>query len=847
MTQAGNALRLTDMLKTIKRVWLLLLVATLVYLLDRSWGGIPAAGKLFSPFHGFLQHVEDPLQYREGILELPDLNGRVSVHYDDNGVPHIFAENDHDLYLAQGYVIAKDRLWQMDFYTLAAAGRLAEIVGDAALDLDRYHRRLGMARTARKIVEYLRETDSLSYAILEAYATGVNAYIASLDSRQIPLEYKILSYVPEAWSPYKSILMLMNMRHDLSSGTNDFRMSNVLAQIGAAAMSDLFPDYPSFESPIIPAGTVWDFDPVNIPAIPDTVLRMLAQSDTVGERLAAQVDFPEPRPEIGSNNWAVSGTRSATGLPLLANDPHLTLTLPSIWYQMQLHAPGVNVYGVALPGTPAIIIGFNKDIAWGVTNVGSDVMDFYRIRFRDAEKREYWHDGVWKPVDARVEIFRRKGLDDFVDTVYYTHHGPIVYHEDSGGNHVDLPIGHAMRWVGNESQSSDLLTFHYLNRAEDYEDYRMALSFFAAPAQNFVFADNANNIAITSNGRLPVKWHGQGRFLMDGTLASNDWQGWIPFEHNPHVLNPERGFVSSANQFPADTTYPYYLGWDFAPSSRALRINERLEELNSATVEDFVSLLHDNYNMDARRILPSLLEDLAADASIASSSAYRALKDWDYLNDAGSVAASIFERWIPRLSAGIWKDEFSSGSSIIYPTLDRTYRLLLEEPDSGWFDDRMTPEDFETKGDIVRYTFLETLIALEEKRGPLSDPDETNTEWQWARVKNTTISHLVPNFASFGRSGIENGGGVRIVNATSHSHGPSWRMIVQLDRDWPQAWGLFPGGQSGNPGSPYYDNMIDLWAAGSLNELLFLRNPEDSNVRLKSTLLLNPSKKRLKR
>lgn len=806
----------------------LLLTVSLIYVLGTPWGSIPALGKLLNPFHGYLQQVEgDGEAPREGQLSLRGLSADVLIHYDDNAVPHIFAENDQDLYFAQGYVVAQDRLWQMDFYTRAAAGRLSEVVGPAALELDRYHRRIGLAKTASEIIEYLEQSDSLSMAILEAYAGGVNAYISSLSTRELPLEYKILSYEPEEWSPLKSILMLMNMRHDLSGRTDDFRMSNVLAHYGDALTQSFFPDYPSIESPIIPSGTVWDFEPVPIPSIPQ-------DGDTSSARTILDPGQPEmegPRPEIGSNNWAIAGSRTASGMPLLSNDPHLSLSLPSIWYQIQLHTPEVNVFGVALPGTPAVIIGFNKDIAWGVTNVGSDVMDFYNIQFKDNSRQEYWYDGAWKPVSMRLEVFKQKGMPDLVDTIYFTHHGPVVYHEADGRE--DFPQGHAMRWAANESQSTDLLTFHYLNRAKNYEDYRHALTKFTAPAQNFVFASNENDIAITSNGKLPLKWEGQGKFLLDGSRADHDWQGWIPFEHNPTVKNPLRGYVSSANQFPAGPDYPYYLGWEFAPASRALRINEALEQMDQATMESFRILLHDNFNMDAQLILPNLLQTLAVDDSISRLEEYKSLEKWAYNNDPEEVAASIFEYWMPHLRHAVWNDDFELGAAARTPSLARTYDLILYEPESSWYDDRRTVDLVESKFDVVRSSFLKTLADLRKRNG-----ENTGDHWHWDVVKDTRIAHLVPNFVSFGRYGVRNGGGARIVNATTESHGPSWRMIVQLDKDWPQALGIFPGGQSGNPGSPYYDNMIDKWAEGAMDSLLFLRDRKEKNAQIRSSLKL---------
>lgn len=807
-----------------------LLTVILIYLMSSSWGSIPALGKLLSPFHGYLQQVEgDGNDSRDGQLSLSGLSADVLIRYDANAVPHIFAENDHDLYFAQGFVVARDRLWQMDFYTLAAAGRLSEIVGPAALELDRYHRRIGLAKTAEEIIGYLQQSDSLSMAILNAYAQGVNAYISSLSDRDLPLEYKLLSYAPEAWSPMKSILMLMNMRHDLSGRTDDFRMSNVLARYGDELTSSLFPNYPSLESPIIPSGTVWDFDPVPLPLVP-------VDRDTSVALTFLDPGRPEmegPRPEIGSNNWAISGSRTASGMPLLSNDPHLSLTLPSIWYQIQLHTPEVNVYGVALPGTPAVIIGFNKDIAWGVTNVGSDVMDFYNIQFKDKSRQEYWYDGAWKPVSIRLEVFKQKGKPDLVDTVYFTHHGPVVYDQTSGPGREDFPQGHAMRWVANESQSTDLLTFHYLNRAKNYADYRYALSKFTAPAQNFVFASNENDIAITSNGKLPLKWEGQGKFLLDGSRSDHDWQGWIPFEHNPTVKNPQRGFVSSANQFPADPDYPYYLGWEFAPASRALRINEQLDKMDQATMESFRMLLHDNFNVDARLVLPNLLQILSVDDSISRMEEYRTLSEWAYNNDPDEVAASIFEYWMPNLRSAIWTDDFELEVPARIPSLARTYDLILNEAESTWYDDIRTVDVEESRFNIVRSSLLKTLQDLRSRQG-----ENTGEHWHWGVVKNTRIAHLVPNFVPFSRYGVRNGGGARIVNATTESHGPSWRMIVQLDSEWPQALGIFPGGQSGNLGSPYYDNMIDRWAEGAMDSLLFLRDREEDAKELRSSLIL---------
>ncbi|MEC3880380.1 penicillin acylase family protein [Parapedobacter sp. 10938] len=816
-------------MRLIKHLWPLLISVALIYVFHHAWGVLPPLGKLFSPFQGYLQNAEGAPKAGDTETVLPGITGEVVVRYDDNAVPHIFAQNDEDLYFAQGYVIARDRLWQMEFYTLVSAGRLTEVVGEAVLEYDRFNRRRGMARSAAAIAERL-EADTVASRALGAYAAGVNAYIAQLAYKDLPIAYKLLNYQPEPWSPYKSILMLMNMRNTLNGGSNDLRLTQVLAKYGPEVVADLFPGYPAIESPIVPEGTPWDFEPLTVPPVPDEVA---ARPDS--NLLAFSV--PAPRPQVGSNNWAVGGSRSTTGLPILANDPHLQLTLPSIWYQMQLSSPNVNVYGVALPGTPAIIIGFNKDIAWGVTNVGSDVMDFYRIRFRDSTFTEYWHDGQWKPTAVHVETYRLKDGRAFHDTLYYTHHGPVVYHKPAEGAYTDrAPVGYAMRWITNETDGADVLTFHYLNRAKDYDDYRAALAYFTAPAQNFVFSSNDGDIAITSNGKLPLKWKGQGKYLLDGTLASHDWQGWIPREQNPTVKNPPRGFVSSANQFPADTTYPYYLDWRFAHPSRALRINERLAAMTAATVDSLRDLQNDNFNVDARRILPRLLRGLATDDSIRRSAEYDILERWDYRNDADAVGATIFESWFDELPAAIWGDEFPRDEQLLYPSLDRTYTLIEREPDAKWFDNVLTVDTVETIDAIICQSFQQTVSGLRERFGEVSAES-----WAWSRVKNTRIMHLVPNFRSFGRTGIVTGGGGNMVNATSGTHGPSWRMVVQLDGDWPKAYGLYPGGQSGNPGSVYYDNMIDRWAAGELDTLLFMKTVDEQSPKLQRDVLLKPN------
>lgn len=815
-------------MKFLKCLWILAVAIALIYFFNKPLGVVPPLGKFFSPFHGFLQNTTENEDLSEEIF-LTGVTDEVKVVYDKNYVPHVFANNEEDLYFAQGYLVAMDRLWQMEFYTLVSSGRLTEVVGETAFEYDRYNRRLGMARAAAEITENQKK-DPVAWKIMTAYTNGVNAYISQLKYKDLPVEYKILGYEPEEWTPYKTILMLMNMRHTLNGRSDDFRLTNILAKYGLDTVNDLFPDYPSIESPIIPEGTKWNFTPETVKT-PSVTLPPLQN-----EVISAYIE--KHNPNIGSNNWAISGSKSATGLPILANDPHLGLSLPSIWYQMQLSAPGVNVYGAALPGCPGIVIGFNKDVAWGVTNVGSDVMDFYSVKFKDESKKEYWYNNQWKTTKIYIEEFKLKGGKIVKDTLIYTHHGPIVYNQDRKENFSkDAPSGHAMKWIAHFNTGSDLMAFYGLNRAKNYDDYRKALSLYSAPAQNFVFASNENDIAITVNGKLPLKWKEQGKYLLDGSNPEHDWQGYIPFEQNPTVKNPPRGFVSSANQFSVDPSYPYYLGWHFAAPYRGLRINGQLDKMKNATADSLKGLQNDNYNLVAERLLPTLLPVLDKYATPDILASVKLLKEWDKENSAHSVATSIFETWVGELKKWIWKDEFSETDNMMYPLDDRTAELLIKQPSSKWFDNIATKDTVETMDYVVVGSFKATLDSLTKQHGPRNDKT-----WAWYKVKNTGINHLVPAFKVFSRQTVENGGGSQIVNATTTKTGPSWRMVVELDKEWPRAYGLYPGGQSGKPASKYYDNMIDDWTEGKLNTLVFMKSKDEKVEKVLKNVLINPKK-----
>ncbi|RYZ93197.1 MAG: penicillin acylase family protein, partial [Moraxellaceae bacterium] len=437
----------------------------LIWALQTKFGDIPPLGKLLNPATGFWQNAETK-DLTDAELKLPGLTGKVIIRFDERRIPHIFATNDHDLYYTQGYLTARDRLWQMDIQTRKAAGRLSEVIGEKTLETDRYNRRMGMVYGAEHTLAGIMK-DPVMNSVILAYTEGINAYISRLSPKSYPIEFKLLDYKPELWKPLNCALLLKLMSQNLAGGSDQFAMTNNLKKFGTADVNNLFPDRPMFDEPIIPAGTKWNFKPVDIPK----------PSQSFNAQMTENIKTQERREGIGSNNWAISGSKSASGYPILANDPHLDLTYPSIWYQVQLSSPTMNVYGASLPGAPGVVIGFNQKISWGVTNVDAAVLDWYQIKFRDKAKTEYWYNNQWNKVKRRIEIINVKGQQPIYDTVLYTHHGPVVYEstvKKTEASPKNVPVGNALRWVAHD-ESDEFKTFYLLNRGSNYTDYREAL------------------------------------------------------------------------------------------------------------------------------------------------------------------------------------------------------------------------------------------------------------------------------------------------------------------------------------------------------------------------------------
>lgn len=813
-----------------------LLTGLLIWLLKapQSAGGksLPPLGAFFNPFSGFWRNAEPIKGFGFSDQKIDGLKGPCQVVYDDLMVPHIFAQNLEDALRVQGYVTASQRLWQMDMTTRKSAGRLSEVLGERTLNIDKMSRRRGMVYAAENALTGWKKSEE-NMRLLQSYTDGINAYIDQLDPADYPIEFKLLDYKPEPWSVLKTALVIESMAENLASGESDLAATNTLAEFGQVTFDFLYPEWNPKQQPIIPDTGQWKAMQVLAPAPPLSTTTGLIDDWKKENALAVSGNdlMPEVDPYLkGSNNWAVAGSKTKSGHPLLANDPHLNLTLPSIWFQVQIHTPEQNCYGVSLPGVPGVVIGFNENTAWGMTNVGHDVSDWYRIKWVDAARTQYMLDGQATEISKHVEEIPVRGKETVLDTVGYTTWGPMTYDNDPAHPLYDC----SLRWISHDVPEPDeMKLFLLLNSGKNYQDYRSALSGYDCPAQNFVFATRSGDIAIQVQGRFPVRAKEQGRFVQDGSSKANDWQSFIPSDMIPGMKNPSRGFVYSANQHSTSPTYPYYyLSNDFE-DYRGRRIYDRLDTLQNATVDSMKAMQLDNFSQRAADALPAMFRLL--DQSMLDEEGQKMAKElaqWQYTYDAGLTAPPLYDVWYDSCYLQTW-DEMEvlrkQGKAILLPEAWRFIELLEQDTANVFFDRKDTPKR-ETARDIVNESFRAMQSYFH------NNPEK---RIDWGNYRGFALKHLA-QIDAFSRLDLVVGGNKSTPNAVSRTNGPSWRMIVDLG-DRVKGLGVYPGGQSGNPGSKYYDNMVDTWAKGEYYELLFLSSPDESPERIlgKQTFVSN--------
>lgn len=771
-----------------------------------------------------------PFPQTSGTHTVPGLSGEVHVYRDDRGIPHIYASNSSDLLFAQGYIHAQDRFWQMEWWRHISQGRISEIVGDVALENDKFIRTMGWNRMAQTTADYYRDHEPEYYALLEAYAAGVNAYIGDRSPAELSINYTILQTVNEPWeiepwTPLHTVGWGVVMSFDLANDINrELTYATLLDQFGEEVVSQLLPPYPYDTRPVI---------------APTDQLAADVSGKAIGEGGNTAVNWQNintsligKAPQalggeffVGSNNWVISGQHTDTGQPLLANDPHLGIQMPAIWYQVGLHAPGYNAVGFSFAGVPGVIIGHNENIAWGVTNAGADVQDLYIERISGSQ---YEYMGQMHDLEIIEEIIKVNGGEDVLLPVHITRHGPII-------SDVLADVGDvlAVRWVAQEP-ARVLQAVLLLNQAGNYQEFRDALRYWDVPGQNFVYADREGNIAYQMPGLIPIRKNGQGIVPSPGWTDEYEWLGWIPFEELPALLNPQQGYISTANHAIVDEAYPHYLTRDWADGDRGQRIVDMIEAVISnggkISKDDIADIQNDSLSLLAITYIPYLVNLQSEERHIQD--ALNTLRAWDGQERRDSLAATIFEIFYIHLYPAILADEIGGENA---GTIRNNIFLhqIADDAASPWWDNVHTPE-METREDILLQALTEALAWLDENGAGNSE---------WGRLHTATFvsqplgeSGIAAIEALVNRGPFPADGGRTTVNANSWSPNnparitshPSMRMIIDLS-DFDASQAVIPTGQSGHPGHRHYASEIALWLNGQYHPLWWERETVEEN------------------
>jgi penicillin amidase len=820
-----------------------ILLASLLYAGSHRVGSVPAIGPLLDPANGAWSVARTVNLPPIDRATIPGLAKAVQVIFDDRGVPHVFAATENDAYRALGYVMARDRLFQMELQTRAAEGRLTEWLGPRALDADRRTRAVGLGWGAeRKFAGYDR--GSPAFRAMLAYSDGVNAWLSTMRKPDLPMEYRLLGAAPRKWEPIYSLYFFSKMALTLAFNDASYARLAAQAKVGRAAADALYPVNSPIQQPIQPNGSRaprYEVAAVPPPGKPDsTVLAALAARGAVVTALGAAK--PNANGDaLGSNNWAVSPQRAAGGHALLAGDPHLDLTLPSIWYEMHIVVPGrLDVAGVGFPGVPGVVIGFNRDVAWSFTNTGSDVNDYYAEVVDDTlHPSRYRMDGAWRPLEKRLELYRdRAGRVIHTDTLYFTHRGPMT-----------LRLGRwvSMRWTAYEpsNEEGNFLKLGYARNAAEWLD---AMNGFIAPTQNGLVADRSGNIAIRSTGHYPIRpGDGRGDLIRDGSTSASDWTGYLPPARYPFAMNPAQGYLASANQQPVDPhENPTYMGSDWYSPWRAMRINQLLAVDSAVSPDEMREFQTDPGSARADAFVPQFLaaamrEQNAGRSDPTLREATTLLAQWDRRYTRDNRRAVLFEAAMDELTKRTW-DELESPTgdrdAAEPPRLPESQILLelMQTPNSPWWDDHRTRGVVETRDEILTTSLRAALVAVRKAHG-----DPGGDGWLWSNVRHANIYHLarIPAFSEL-ELPVQGGPSTLSPSGGNGTQGPSWRMVVELGPEV-RAWATYPGGQSGNPVSPRYKDRLPLWLSGRLARVLFPRTPQDlDHRRVISTLLLEP-------
>ncbi len=753
-----------------------------------------------------------------GSLTIKGLYHPVSVYRDEKGVPHLIAENEHDAYLAMGFVHAQDRLWQMELYRRIGNGRLSEIFGSRTLEFDKLFRTIGFNRIAEGLLHSMHPD---AKNVLEAYTVGVNDFI-EMNNNKYPIEFDLLRIEPEPWTIENSVVISRLLAWELNfSWWFDLEMGDLVDRFGEERCRELIPS--SGQIPTVVSN--------------NSVRTSAMLKDFRNTAFACMNFLQESSPGVGSNSWVVSGSRSINGKPLLANDPHLMITNPSKWYQMSIQGGSLCIEGVTIPGLPAVVIGRNRAIAWGLTNVMADDADFFLEKIDSSKPNNYIVEKTSRPLTIYEEEIKIRDSVSVALTVYATHHGPIISDVHASSNtelgeaEISLEKRYAvsMDWCGLSTDSQELLAFYLINHANTWKEFREALKTFTVPGQNFTYADTAGNIGYQAAVRIPIRGFKNPWLPAPGWESSNDWRGYVPFESLPNMINPPEGIIVTANNKIADERFPYYISNLLEPSSRSQRIRQLLSQKEKFSVNDFQSMQRDFYSPLAEELTARILYayDSAAVTDPFINEALIYFRNWDFRFSETDIVTTIYQSWLVHMLRNTFLDEMGEDAFRNYVFLTnvplRVLPQLMHDSTSQWFDNINTPEK-ETRDDIIRQSLDSAIVELRDRFG-----DDMRT-WTWGKLHTITMRHLfgevkpldyVFNFGPY----EYNGGNTAIMSGEYSFNHPyravvaaSMRQIADMSDPW-QLYSVITSGESGQPFSAHYKDQVHTWLQSDYNRL----------------------------
>ena len=759
----------------------------LIHILSVGIGPLPALGALMSFSQGIFANAREKT-FDVDQVQLPDLKSSVEIIFDKNKVPHIIAQNKWDLYLAQGFLMAKYRLWQMDMTTRAGGAELSEVLGTRTEKIDQFFFQVGLRQASKESFE-LMKADEGSYQAIKAYTLGVNSFIEKLTYKEWPVEYKVVRFKPRPFSEDRVAQLLKIMAFNLAARSYDLPLSLVSQKLGWKASLDLFPDH---YGPGLPFPGFDDFIHQSEGSISNTKTESYKGFSTSFKSFP---DFLLPFQTDGSNSWMISKEKSKDGHNIMSNDTHLGLRSPSVWFESRLYVPGVlDVYGASFPGAPGVILGMSQNLSWGSTNGTLDVVDWFEIEFKSEDSFDYLLDGNFVSArELKGSLLVNKSPEQKV-SVLQTVFGPVVHREGLKGL--------AVKWTGNEP-SNELQVFLGLDEARSVAEAKDILKNYTSPIQNFSLADK-NEIAIVTAGLFPLKEYGFGRVVEDGRKTHPSWSKMVSLNESLTTSHPLSGFLHSANQRQVGSDFFTYIGWDFEQPFRGLRIRETLKSKDLVSIEDVFSMQNEGFNelahyffkiVDRNQVYHSLNPQMQKE--------FAPLLEWDLIDSPTSSSTTLFYAWIKEIEESFWAKPFSFQKKKFYPKKSRTLEELQNRKESQ-------PEKFfQALGEDFH-------SAIKNLRSSRPDPKS----WVWGQVQPTVFKH-VTSFPGFESATVSPQGSKYSLNSNKGSHGGAWRFVAQMSEP-PKAWSQIPGGMNGNPVLKDYSENVEEWAKGQFKEVQFL-------------------------